>query len=947
MKYFKKLISVVLALIMILSTFSINAFAADVSEEAATGSANVLNFDANTSGWNNYKKIFCHIWVYNGDSFYAWQSKAEACTDPDKDGIWTYDLDAKNISLDYSTLYCVIFSNENGMQTYDLLFDTSVIGDTAYCDGTFYENPEDSSKTAHAAFWRGQDPTAFGPVKCITSIGNVVGTCLPYTTTPQDMFEDFLLNKLENARTYSNKDDQKLIDDTAAALELTRNDVEHLIYITGVSVAWRSYNSSLESGVATEPKPTESYPDWDYPDYDDNASDDEIPIPEKPSDMDPPELPNYPMTSGDLLHFDANSAGWRNFSRVFCHLWTYGGDSFYAWQAKGERCTDTDGDGIWTYDLDEKGISLEYGTLYAVIFSNENGMQTYNLLLDSTVLGDTACCAGIRFEAPQDSSKTVQAAYWCNQDPTEFGPELLITSIGNVIGTCLPYTKTPQDMFEEFLHGDLSNARTYSGKSDQRILDDIAYMLDMDVQDVEEAIERANVYVNWSAKKSYLEGYSTYVESVPAVPKENLEYELNVMADTIWGSYADRIYCHIYSEDKGITFYAKGDKKEQCTKNDDGTWSYNLKDNNITLEDGITYNVMFYSTLPTVPSTPIMNINNTYLDYTLEYVFENSSYKWTYYGDMANICPSLPKLDKVADTDCIFIDARNYSNYEGIPYLYLVIEIDNQQVQIECKHMYNGIWKADLASHGINLEDDKYYRVQLAFNEPFEIGTYINGTYMGYTTDFVLDNWYYDDHKANFPRLDPLPSDADTSSIFIDIKDVSYEKYVDEVTLDIGLHNEKHTIIHCERIFGSVWKADLKKNNVVLKDGEYYDFYADYDYDHYAMWEDFGYAIDKAEPVNPYKTIDKSYLGYTYMMNKEADFHNRFEYVDQSVKYILGDVDRDDVVSVMDATEIQLVLAQMKPFVDDIAKANADFDGDGAISVMDATEIQLKLVGIK
>ncbi len=268
---FKRIMSVMLAIVMLMSVAMIATSAAQVeiadnsadavAEVAADGAAdtgadagadtaagNKLYFEPDTAGWNNYKKVFCHIWEHEGDSFYAWQAKKEACVD-NKDGKWYYDLDAKGVTLEAGKLYAVIFSNENGMQTYDLLMDSSCIGDTAYCDlSQSFENPEDSSKTATATFWRGQDPTKFGPVKCITSIGNVVGTCVPATTSSQAMFVDFLVNKLENARTYSGKNDQQLLDDTAAALNLKQDNVKDAIYTAGVTVEWTAENSSLPTG---------------------------------------------------------------------------------------------------------------------------------------------------------------------------------------------------------------------------------------------------------------------------------------------------------------------------------------------------------------------------------------------------------------------------------------------------------------------------------------------------------------------------------------------------------------------------------------------------------------------------------------------------------------------------------------------------------------------------
>ena len=271
---FKKIMSLMLAIVMLMSVAMIAASAAQVEivdnsadavadvaadgsadtgadgDVADTGSANVLNFDPSNSGWNNYKYIACHIWVYGGDSFYAWASKSERATDSDGDGIWTYDLDAKGVVLDGSTLYACIFYTDTGAQYHNLLIDASVIGDTAYCKDPElkYENPEDSNKTSVAAFWQNQDETVYGPELGITSIGNVVGTCVPYTTSSQAMFEQFLTEKLENARTYSGKDDQTLLDDTAKALGLKQDDVEAAIKNTGASVAWDKSKSSLEAG---------------------------------------------------------------------------------------------------------------------------------------------------------------------------------------------------------------------------------------------------------------------------------------------------------------------------------------------------------------------------------------------------------------------------------------------------------------------------------------------------------------------------------------------------------------------------------------------------------------------------------------------------------------------------------------------------------------------------
>lgn len=60
---------------------------------------------------------------------------------------------------------------------------------------------------------------------------------------------------------------------------------------------------------------------------------------------------------------------------------------------------------------------------------------------------------------------------------------------------------------------------------------------------------------------------------------------------------------------------------------------------------------------------------------------------------------------------------------------------------------------------------------------------------------------------------------------------------------------------------------------------------------------------------------------------------------------LLGDVDFDGKVSILDATLIQMGLAQTKPLTLEQMKV-ADMDSDGTVSIMDATIIQLKVAGI-
>lgn len=238
---FKKILCLVMILIMV-------AGIAAVGVSAATEKTK-LYFQV-PSDWSNYKKIFCHIWPYGGESLANWQSKKETCTD-EGNGVFSYDP-SKVGGLSAGVTYCVIFSADTGMQTYDAVMSTACLGDTLYCDGTKFENPEDSNKTAISARWKNN--TSFGPVRAVTSIGNIVGEV--YVEKPDAMFSTFLTKKLTNAQTYSGKADQQLIDDTAKALGLGQETVEKLIKEAGVSVQWDKAKSTLakeDSAAAKNP----------------------------------------------------------------------------------------------------------------------------------------------------------------------------------------------------------------------------------------------------------------------------------------------------------------------------------------------------------------------------------------------------------------------------------------------------------------------------------------------------------------------------------------------------------------------------------------------------------------------------------------------------------------------------------------------------------------------
>ncbi|MBR2715198.1 MAG: leucine-rich repeat protein [Ruminococcus sp.] len=82
-------------------------------------------------------------------------------------------------------------------------------------------------------------------------------------------------------------------------------------------------------------------------------------------------------------------------------------------------------------------------------------------------------------------------------------------------------------------------------------------------------------------------------------------------------------------------------------------------------------------------------------------------------------------------------------------------------------------------------------------------------------------------------------------------------------------------------------------------------------------------------------------LAHRYAVNNDMSF----VLIDEKETYMLGDADNDGIITVLDATFIQLVLA-LKVDEPEGFKIRADVDVDGISSIMDATTIQCFEAGL-
>ena len=197
-KMTKKIMSMILSIAMVLSIAVVGisgTYAAEVSDKTSeVGAGNNIYFNVKKSDWSNVKTVYCHIWRADGTGEWPmWQTKKEKCIYDSSTGIAKYDLSktGNKISSSDGKVYCVIFSANTGMQTYNAIMSGKCIGDTLYCTGNKLENPEDSEKRANEAVWvKTKD---CGPEKKITSSGNVIGTTLPEGDTDASMLACFLV----------------------------------------------------------------------------------------------------------------------------------------------------------------------------------------------------------------------------------------------------------------------------------------------------------------------------------------------------------------------------------------------------------------------------------------------------------------------------------------------------------------------------------------------------------------------------------------------------------------------------------------------------------------------------------------------------------------------------------------------------------------------------------
>ncbi|MEE1219437.1 MAG: dockerin type I repeat-containing protein [Ruminococcus sp.] len=287
-----------------------------------------------------------------------------------------------------------------------------------------------------------------------------------------------------------------------------------------------------------------------------------------------------------VFNFDVKSCGWEESAAggIFCHIYSLDGTGSYpGWQSKAERCKYDPSTGIATYDI-ATGIKKGYTDLetidkrksWAVIFNTKSGNETYPVVLNSECYGDTVYApdSNIYYENPVDSEKKTVMVKWKESD---LGAELCITTSGKVQGETIPYGKTKEIIFADYLVNNWD--RDIIDTVAQKIVTELRVEPEAVMSEVEKLTNDQNTI---KAVKSVLN--KCYLPSVPLKDKI-LSFDMNSFG---WDEYAKsgNVYCHIYRADGLGVPPSWQSKIEKCEYNPEtGIATYDL---NSAIEQGYT-----------------------------------------------------------------------------------------------------------------------------------------------------------------------------------------------------------------------------------------------------------------------------------------------------------------------------------------------------------------------
>lgn len=277
------------------------------------------------------------------------------------------------------------------------------------------------------------------------------------------------------------------------------------------------------------------------------------------------------------LYFDAASAGWSYGSKdkvAFLIQDDQGGEVTPYLGTKAIGTAVAGADGIFEYDVAAKmGVTLTPGVQYEVWFYSTSGKiwgaSTYPMYFTTDCLGHVAYCTGANIEYNSfGNSVHGEAACFDGIDPTVCGPVLAISDNGNVVGECLTAGKTAYDIFVDYisviddnygmtrLDYSRTNVIELGEKTEQELIDDIAYGLGLTTEDVSRAFSETGVETTWSPDPELPAEpfeYAVYDSHYAAITKYNWKEAIVEVPSEIDGNTVETIENGAFKNNTAVT----------------------------------------------------------------------------------------------------------------------------------------------------------------------------------------------------------------------------------------------------------------------------------------------------------------------------------------------------------------------------------------------------------
>lgn len=114
----------------------------------------------------------------------------------------------------------------------------------------------------------------------------------------------------------------------------------------------------------------------------------------------------YAATISGKIYFEVPEEWAKTAKTVYCHIWIKEEVDYAAWQTEEEIMTKEEGN-KYSFDIPE-------GEWNMVVFSTDAGMQTYDLYMGNSCIGDTVYVTETVVQNPLDSESVCNIAHWRN-----------------------------------------------------------------------------------------------------------------------------------------------------------------------------------------------------------------------------------------------------------------------------------------------------------------------------------------------------------------------------------------------------------------------------------------------------------------------------------------------------------------------------------------------------